>query len=879
MSRQIPPMPPEEDRHMIIYSQGNLEPAQPEPPSRSPSPDLPPNFVPKPPVESSNFPAANNIISLLNRMSGGASLRDLIVVPAATWDRNNTMWEHKMAQLRKKHRKEWGEKEVELRRKYDEQYSDARYREMLLAKEMKEMEFAQGVASGEIFGKTWKEHKAAKKDMEKTYTEKLQETEMKLAESESTVKELRKTLAEKETAIEALQNAIGRRADRISAEETKQPQQPQQFQQPQTPQYQQPQIPQFQQLQTPQYQMPQLNPSTVVVQGLGHPPTPQAFFHQPPPSIQELQYTLQQQQYQQQPQVEDQSMAMVRAGTFRNTSGIVGHTSLGGSPAVGGCFGIPSHSFGSISGVNTSPSRPGHQGGQHIGNRQQDQGGNRDNVFRNSQGNDRYRGSGEHTLSDSQGRSGLHGPRDNPSANPPGVVVGNPSDQQASYLAPELPTVALWNNAFSTPQNKSIATKESSLVPPPPPNTKSTTPRPTSGLKGPFGSQSQAVVPYPISFGQISDNSPSAFEALRGSIERPNGATTKSVPFRVSVQEKTLDIVMQEADPGAIGVTKARGGRKPSVRRTDEGSRSRKRRHSASPPSRRVSSRLKKPQQEDEDQPDLPQSSPEATERYPEGATMCQEEIDKAIDDATAEYTEPKMAVADEDLISEVDLTKEEENTAADIVKASSDQERIVCVKLKDGVAWSGPEYIMNKIRGGALEAVHVYDRDREVYASFINPVAAKRFYDFFNQNPDAKEAFIRFKLFVRWVSDSISPISPDLAEVIANGATRCLKVFQIPNDRLVEDIKADFSRQKGIFSVLSVHLSTEKSRRKVNGGMGKVAKIEFFCIMLALETKEKIQSGDMGGYLNCDVEFTDDPCEKKDGKLLSIDSMRTWPI
>lgn len=850
---------------MMIYSQGNLEPLQPEPPSRSPSPDLPPNFIPKPPVESTSFPAANNIISLLTRMSGGSPLRELIIVPAATWDRNNKMWEHKMALLRKKNRKDWAEKEVELRRKYDELYSDARYREMLLAKEMKEMDFARGVASGEVLGKTWKEHKAAKKHMEKTFTEKLQEAEKKLAASECIIEELRKTLAEKDTAIDALQNAIGRRADQTTPEQLQQQQLLQQQQQLQP-------IQQFQQPQNPQYQMPQLNPNMMVP---NHSPVPQGFFQ---PSPQDLQYALQQQYQQQSSQAVDQSMAMVRSGTFGNSSG---------------------------ANVNTFPRHQDSQYGQPTNNHQQDQGGSRGNDFRNSQGNDRYQGASEHPPNDNQGRSRQNGPENSNFANSTGAVA-----EYRSYTS-EPPTVALWNNMFYTPQNRSIATKELPLrpaspphllppTPPPPPplplppplqlSVESTTPSPspfisvgpgpTFGFRGPFAPQRQAVASIPAAptptvstpFRRAAGNPHSAFATIRDPKDLKVVAA-KAAPFRTSTLEKSPEIREREVSPAAIEVYPSvpkvsRTNKTPRRRTIDLGSQ--KRRYSASPPRvDRVFSKAKKPRPSE--------GPPQARERSPKRVTMGQDEIDKAIEDATAEYSKPEPIVVDEEVISEVDLTNEEDNIASNLIDGARNSPRIVCVKLKEGVAWSGHEYIMNKIRGGALESVHVYEKDHEVFASFLNPMAAKKFHDFFNQNPDAKEAFIRFKLLVRWVPDAISPISPDLAEVIANGATRCLKIFQIPTDKLVEDIQAEFSRKKGPFSVLSIHMSTEKSRRRDNGGMGKVVRIEFFSIMLALETKEKIQAGDLGGYLNCDVEFTDDPCEVKDGKRRTMDSMRTW--
>lgn len=814
---------------MMIYSQGNLEPVQPEPPSRSPSPDLPSNFVPKPPVESTTFPAASNITTLLSRISGGVPLRDLIIVPAATWDRNNTMWEHKTAQLRKKNKKDLAEKEVELRRKYDEQYSDARYREMVLAKELKEMDFTQKVANGGILGKTWKEHKAAKKNMEKTYTEKLKEAEKKLAESKDTVEELRKTLAEKETAIVALQDAIARRSDQSSAAEAQQAQQPQESQQ----------IQQIQQPHSLQYQIPRLD-SNVVTHSQNHSLAPPVFHQQ-------LQHIYYQQQYQQRsPQVENQSMAMVRASTNAN--------------------------------------RLRHQDslhGQFVENHQQGQDKNHGNDIRNSQGNySRHVESSEHAISASQGQ---HGSGNNPFTT---VAVGN--GNQYSYPIPEPPTVAQWNNSFPTPQRQSIATKELPVSPAvyPSPHFKSnneSTPipspfasmgsAPTFGLSGPFGSHKQNMPSVP--FGLVSGNS-SAFKPIHGPKERLKGvgeATAQAAPFRTGMKEASPGVPEAiEADPGAGGVY---GGHRSPHRRTGE-SKYQKRRHSDNSTNHHVPSKAKRPRG---DQPNLPQNPPESSEGRSGGATMGQEEIDKAIEEVAAEYIEQKMAVVNEGSISEIDLSNEEDRVAADLIQDASNKRRIVCVKLKEGVRWTGHEYISNKIRGGALESIRVYDKDHEVFVSFISPTVAEKFHDFFNKNPDGKEAFIRFKLLVRWVPDAVSPISHDLAEVVANGARRCLKIFQIPTDKSVEDIKTEFSHGRAPFSVLSAHLSTEKSRRKDNGGMGNVVRVEFSTIMLALEMKGKIQAGEMSGYQNCDVEFSDDPCEIKDGKLCTMDSMRTWPI
>ncbi|PUU80252.1 hypothetical protein B9Z19DRAFT_744705 [Tuber borchii] len=214
---QIPsPMPPEGDRHIIIVPlsqqpEPRLEPSSRD--SRSPTPELPANFVPKPPLDASQFPAASTILTLMERMAGGNNIRDLIMVPAATWDHNNSHWEFRLAQLKKNHKKDWAKKEVELRRKYDEEFSDARYRQMLVEKEMKELEFMKTASNQTVFGKTWDEHKAEKQRIEESSKVAIEAAQTRAEEYETLFEELKKQVDEKEAVIKALQSAITGRAE------------------------------------------------------------------------------------------------------------------------------------------------------------------------------------------------------------------------------------------------------------------------------------------------------------------------------------------------------------------------------------------------------------------------------------------------------------------------------------------------------------------------------------------------------------------------------------------------------------------------------------------------------------------------------------------
>lgn len=216
MSQLPNPMPPEEERHVMVVSFGQQGEPSKQPPSRhsrSPSPELPPNFVPKPPHDASQFPAASTVVALMERMAGGNNIRDLIMIPATTWDRNNSHWELRLTQLKKQHKKDWAKREVELRRKYDEEFSDARYRQMLLEKEMKEIDFMKSASNETIFGKTWGEHKANKRRIQEDSKAALEAAEKQAIEDGALIKTLEQKLVEKDAAIEALKSALGGRPE------------------------------------------------------------------------------------------------------------------------------------------------------------------------------------------------------------------------------------------------------------------------------------------------------------------------------------------------------------------------------------------------------------------------------------------------------------------------------------------------------------------------------------------------------------------------------------------------------------------------------------------------------------------------------------------
>jgi len=192
-----------------------------------------------------------------------------------------------------------------------------------------------------------------------------------------------------------------------------------------------------------------------------------------------------------------------------------------------------------------------------------------------------------------------------------------------------------------------------------------------------------------------------------------------------------------------------------------------------------------------------------------------------------------------------------------------------------------GPEYLLNKVRGGPLEYVKSFPETHSITFAFIHPADAQVFWEFFNKDPDAKECDRRFNVEVNWAQDAIEPLSKVLIDdLIASSASRMIKVFQCPSDRSNVELKAAFCAngpKDGYNEVISVKGKKEKTRRKHNGGLGIVAYVECASIIYASTLMEAIRNNEYEGFNGAEVVYADDPCAFKDGAPNKVDSLRSW--
>ena len=192
-----------------------------------------------------------------------------------------------------------------------------------------------------------------------------------------------------------------------------------------------------------------------------------------------------------------------------------------------------------------------------------------------------------------------------------------------------------------------------------------------------------------------------------------------------------------------------------------------------------------------------------------------------------------------------------------------------------------GPEYLLNKVRGGPLEYVKSFPETHSITFAFIHPADANVFWEFFNKDPDAKECDRRFNVEVNWAQDAIEPLSKLLIDdLIASSASRMIKVYQCPSDKSNIELKAAFCAsgpKDGYNEVISVKGKKEKTRRKHNGGLGIVAYVECASIVYASTLSEAIRNNEYEGFNGAEVVYADDPCAFKDGAPNKVDSLRSW--
>ncbi|KAG0635285.1 hypothetical protein HOY80DRAFT_458477 [Tuber brumale] len=959
---QIPnPMPPEEDRHIIIVPFSQQPEPRVEPPSRdsrSPTPELPANFVPKPPLDSSQFPAASTILSLMERMAGGSNIRDLIMVPAATWDHNNVQWEFKQAQLRKQHRKDWAKREVELRRKYDEEFSDARYRQMLVEKEMKELDFIKTTSNQTIFGKTWDEHKAEKQRVEEGSQAVIEAAQRRAGEYETLIEDLKKQVDEKEAVIKALQSAIAGRADNRPTQ--------QQFGNPMEVS-----MPsqQFMYLQAPVQ-----GPSTALVVRTPN-PTPLAQAHmQPPPRIVEVppgtprgpsnsrQHVTSSTRYPRPPATRDRDGSQDVRGPDRRTA-FRNDTPRGyDNPRnqSGGVTRAPDKHHNVGDGSRDSRSTVGIQPKREYQSDRE----NRDSTRGGVQVlNPSREWRAERETSQKALRAGVSMHTREQSGDFPadiatqGQLAGSwrpprrlaPNEiQTIQSIGPEIayPTPsqpAVWAKKFVTPPGGNVQTRSD-------PKQGSLTAQSSSGR----GEVSRlAGMPKSVSARSTSARPPIPAESsgplVKAKPETPffessqSGKGTKeAAQFRVSRNRESAS--MKEKTVGDHKLRRRASTSSPDSRNT---AKRRKRGRGMASELGQAASRSEKLVSAGND--DIPgslvdydsisDSDTDSSEGYtnpriqrpgsplflpkvksprshkkvsslakPTSIMHSIYDFEAGSDDLFREGTGGYIVFSDfnsrmprriepktepEAPVEEATTVKQPRNILeiyddakkkSIMVYNSRKFKRVLTISVIPGRYSKdppGPEYLLNKVRGGPLEYVKSFPETNSITFAFIHPTDAQVFWEFFNNNPDAKECDRRFNVEVNWAQDAIEPLSKILiGDLIDGSASRMIKVYQCPSDKSNVELKAAFCAngpKDGYNEVISVKGKKEKTRRKHNGGLGIVAYVECASIIYASTLMEAIRNNEYEGFNGAEVVYGDDPCAFKDGAPNKVDSLRSW--
>jgi len=990
-------MPPEGDRHIMIVPFSQQPEQRIEPPSRdsrSPTPELPANFVPKPPLDASQFPAASTILNLMERMAGGNSIRDLIMVPATTWDHNNSHWEFRLAQLKKQHRKDWAKKEVELRRKYDEEFSDARYRQMLVEKEMKELEFMKTASNQTVYGKTWDEHKAEKQRVEESSKAVMEAALRRAEEYEALAEELKKQVDEKEAVIKALQSAITGRAENHPPQ--------QQFSNPIEVS-----IP-SQQFTYPQAPI-QGSSTALVVHPRGSAP-PAQIHMQPPPRILDFSHgTLRGSSIPQhitpsnrhpspsepRDRIPSQDVRGSNRGTtFRNATPR-GHDSPrnsggGGTRAPDRHHNVGDRSRGSRSTKDIQLKR------EYQSDRE-----NSNNTWGRVQELKSPDGRAEvcditflslrfelikisqkeasrmalrtevslHTRAQAQRADHWRPPR-RLSSNE--IQTVQRIEPKVAYPTPSQP--APWAKKFVTPPGGNIHPKYfhpkqgslraqgssgheeiSGLAS----MSKSTSEKTSSaGPLVPAAPRQSLIKPKPVALlleSSESDkarNEGSQFKDLRVSRKRESAiakektvgdpklrgrrASSSSSDGRKATKRRKRDRgVASELPRGASRSEKLGSAGFDTIPSSlvDYGSASdpntsssegytypRPRRGGSplflpklkSPKSHKKVSSPAKPTTRAEPLHEFEAESGDLfgdgaegyTSNFPPlgGIEMDTEEVERLIEEtditpAVSDFNsrmprriEPK---AEPEIPVEAPVVKhprsileiyDDTKKKSIMVYNSRKFRRVLTISVipdRYSTDPPGPEYLLNKVRGGPLEYVKSFPETNSITFAFIHPADAQVFWEFFNKDPDAKECDRRFNVEVNWAQDAIEPLSKLLIDdLIASSASRMIKVFQCPSDRSNVELKAAFCTngpKDGYNEVISVKGKKEKTRRKHNGGLGIVAYVECASIIYASALMGAIRNNEYEGFNGAEVVYADDPCAFKDGTPNKVDSLRSW--
>ncbi|KAL7267245.1 hypothetical protein RUND412_010175 [Rhizina undulata] len=763
MSQQPPPMPSKVEQVFRIVPYGRREPARLEPDEPPADLPFPRNFIPEPPRPSSDFPAASNIQTLLERMSCGSPMDELLMLPATSWDRNNVHWNYRLEQAKEKNRQDLAKQNDNLHLRYNEQYNEQICRQKDLEKEIKE--FQHMIRNiDESLGETWANHKAVKLNLDTDSGKKFNESKREGDEYKRELDSLRNMVVElnlKDTKLDQDITELEKEKQRIQKEKAED-----------------------------NAKLAAMIAETIIKRDAAPQAAPQGAPQ--PPKIEPLTR-------------ESDRMDIVHGDNPARLS----------YPANEPERGVFLH--GPASENNSRPV-----------------------ITENSmvQGNYRAVDPGEIPWSSV---FSFVTPASGTVSNQP---IHVPQQSGNSQVAP-------WSSAFATPAGGTVSTK------PVPPGHGQTFNLPLQENQG----HSQRITgiyraqesDFFLEDDEVHFESNAPITPIRKKVLVVPPPPSASDHSEIGMNGELDDIFEYPED---IDLAKKRKLQALTGQRKD-----------IMPPKKIL-------------------KQTKAMEKTPKQERGQQKKKEPAATpSAKPIYVAPKF-VKDESGLSKYHENElvavppyAEPQKLYDIYKHNAENhKRVVCVGMK-GVAYKGPQYILKHTRG-QLENITMSTNSGQLFICFVNPIDAKDFFDFFNDAKNGPVAVSRLKMQVAWTTDAIRKMEDQIAELVVNGASRCLRIGKIGVDKTNEEVRKDMELESGKEHVLAVSVKRDGSRRRENHSLGGLAIVEFNSIEFAYYVKNEIEENHVMGYTGCTAEYSYDPCWKdpKDGKIRKMADVRSWP-
>ncbi|KAL7271707.1 hypothetical protein RUND412_005512 [Rhizina undulata] len=892
MSQQPPPMPSEAAQMFRILPFGRREPARLEP--ETPAPDLPfpRNFVLEPPKSSSEFPAVMNIQTLLERMSCGHRMDELLLVLAEKWDRNNVHWNYRLEQAKEKNRQDLEKQNEYLRLRYKEQYQEQLRRQEALEKEVKELEYVNNNID-ESLGDTWDHHKAIKQNIDSEVANKFNESERQGDEQKRELESLREMinkLNERDTMLDQNIAELGKEKQRIEAHMQSQAE--------------------FvvesysvRDVALQEHTVETLSTEYDVEAGyITHEISPQE--HTVETLSTEYDVDAGHVEYHIAHEVAPQELAVE---IFTMESDVdTGHIESYNADYVapqGPEFEI----FTMESDIDT-----GHIESYIAG----DVAPQEPAVESFTMEPDVDTGHAE-----SCGESGVapQGPVTEPLTTESDADIEHIESYIEHDVAPQTRAV----EPLTTASNMEAEHVESYIeldVSPQEPAAEPLTPEPDFDTRNVESYIEHDVAPQEP-----------AVKPFTPEPDVDNGHIESYIERVVAPQENAVDPLIMDSDVDTRHVESYVAGDvaplEPAVESlimvsnvdTGHGDNLSRPLYPNNEPGRGVF--LHGPASEDDFRQLITEISMQEDNENPEDIGSAKKRKRLASSDKENDVTPEKILKTNfwenfreqerrrppsamsfhisgkeneyavmsnassfsnkyhkNELIPVPPYAEPEK--AFDIYKHNAaNHKRVVCIGMK-GAYYKGLLHVLKSVRG-FLENIAVDSISGQVFICFVNPIDAQEFYNFFNAPKSGPIAVSRLNMVATWTKGAVHQMEDQIATLVVNGASRCLRIGRISIEKTSGEVGKDMELEPGKEHVINASMKLDRSRRRGNHRLELCAIVEFNSIEFANYVKDEIEARRVVGYTGCTVEFSDDPCWKDptDGRILKMSDVRTWPI